>query len=79
MLQDAFTLKVSFTFIGRVANMYSEVSQRYLLPEMREVQRIGLPGTSQTPAQITAKQESLRVVRNESEDGVVQLTKQASN
>lgn len=78
MLEDAFALKVSFAFVGRIANMYSQVSQRCLLPQMREVQRIGLPGSSQTSAQMEGKKEMLRRICNESEDEVRRLTNEVS-
>jgi hypothetical protein len=76
MLKDAFSLKVAFVFVGRIANMYAQISSRCLLPEMREVHRIGLPGTSQTNAQMEAKQELLRRIRDEAEAEAGRLTKE---
>lgn len=74
MLEDALSLKVSFTFIGRLANMYAEISGRHLLPGMHKVQLLGLSDDSQTIEQIEAKKQELAIFKRESEEGVRVLT-----
>jgi hypothetical protein len=74
LLEDASLLKIQFTFIGRLASMYSEISGRFLLPGMNRVQMLGLSDDSRTPDQIAAKKEELENFKRDSQEGVRALT-----
>ncbi|CAM1503549.1 Fc.00g011400.m01.CDS01 [Cosmosporella sp. VM-42] len=73
MVQNALDLKISFTFIGRLADMYSEISVKYLLPEMKTVQMLEFSDHSRTPAQMDWKRRELETFKKESIENVRRL------
>ncbi|VTT69206.1 unnamed protein product [Fusarium fujikuroi] len=78
MVQTALDLKVSFTFVGRLAEMYSKVSVKYLLPGMQTVQMLGLSDDSVTPAQLEWKARELAAFKTDSVENVRRLTMEVS-
>ncbi|KAF5719949.1 hypothetical protein FMUND_4419 [Fusarium mundagurra] len=74
MVQTALDLKISFTFVGRLAEMYSKVSVKYLLPGMQTVQMLGLSDDSSTPAQLEWKARELAAFKTDSVENVRRLT-----
>jgi hypothetical protein len=78
MVQTALDLKISFTFVGRLAEMYSKVSVKYLLPGMQTVQMLGLSDDSSTPAQLEWKARELASFKTDSVENVRRLTMEVS-
>ncbi|KAF1997491.1 hypothetical protein P154DRAFT_578907 [Amniculicola lignicola CBS 123094] len=74
MVQNALELKICFTFIGRLAKMYANISAKYLLPGMHQVQLLGLSDDSQTPAQMDWKKRELATFQKESVENVRRMT-----